>query len=62
MSNLSQEVLSEVDLLEVLNIEKQTLDALRREKEFPYVRLNIRNRVYLSSEVLEWLKKHTFVA
>ena len=62
MKNLSQEVLSEVDLLELLNIDKVTLDALRREKEFPYARLNLRNRVYISSDVLLWLQNHTLIA
>ncbi len=62
MKNLSQEVLSEVDLLDLLNIDKVTLDVLRREKEFPYARLNLRNRVYISSDVLLWLQNHTLVA
>ena len=55
--NLRDQVLSEVDLLELLNVEQQTLDTLRREKNFPYIRLNIKCRVYLASEVLDWLKQ-----
>ena len=53
----SDGVISEVDLLELLNIEQRTLDRLRREKGFPYVRLDQRNRVYLISEVTGWLKQ-----
>lgn len=56
--SLNGVVLSEVDLLELLNIEKPTLDVLRREKEFPYVRLTITSRVYLAEDVLAWLKQH----
>lgn len=54
---LSEAVISEVDLLELLNIEKPALDGLRREKGFPFIRLNAKTRVYLADEVLEWLKQ-----
>ena len=57
--NINQEVLSEVALLELLNIEKQTLDKLRREENLPYIRLDKFYRVYLSEEVLDWLRKRT---
>ena len=55
-SKLSDQVMSEVSLLELLNVEQPTLDRLRREKGFPFIRLNARCRVYLADEVLEWLK------
>ena len=51
-------VFSEVELLEKLNIEQPSLDRLRREKGFPYIRLNIKCRVYLMDDVLDWLKQH----
>jgi len=54
---LKDQLLSEVDLLELLNVEQQTLDRLRREKGFPYVRLNAKCRVYLGDQVLDWLKQ-----
>ncbi|TET39605.1 MAG: helix-turn-helix domain-containing protein [Dehalococcoidia bacterium] len=50
-------VYSEAAMLELLGIEKETLDDLRREKDFPAVRLTTRARVYLADEVLAWLKK-----
>ena len=56
--NLKSQVLSEVELLEMLNVEQPTLDKLRREKDFPYIRLSSRCRVYLGEEVLDWLKKN----
>ena len=49
--------MSEVDLLEWLNIEKPVLDRLRREKNLPYVRLSTKHRVYFVDEVLGWLKE-----
>ncbi len=54
---LEQLVYSEVAMLELLGIEKQTLDDLRREKGFPFVRLSARARVYMADEVLGWLKE-----
>jgi len=50
-------VLSEVELLEKLNVELKTLSKLRLEKGLPYIRLDTRNRVYLAEEVLDWLKE-----
>ncbi len=55
---LSEQVISEVDLLETLNIERSQLDVLRLQKGLPYVRLNSRNRVYLLEEVVGWLKEN----
>lgn len=53
---LEQLVYSEAVMLELLGIDKQTLDDLRREKGFPFVRLTTRARVYLANEVLDWLE------
>jgi len=50
------QVLSEVELLEWLNVEQPTLDRLRREKGFPFIRLNAKSRVYQVNEVMDWLK------
>ena len=50
-------VYSEAAMLELLGIEKETLDDLRRERGFPAVRLTARARVYMAHEVLAWLKQ-----
>ena len=57
--SINQEVLSEVALQELLNIGKRTLDKLRREENLPYIRLDKFYRVYLSEDVLDWLRKRT---
>ena len=57
--SINQEVLSEVALLELLNVDKRTLDKLRREENLPYIRLDKFYRVYLSEEVLDWLRKRS---
>jgi len=54
---LGDQVLSEVSLLELLNVEQLALDSLRREKGFPFIRLNSKCRVYLADDVLDWLKQ-----
>lgn len=56
---LEEAVLSEADLLELLGIDKSTLDDLRREKGFPAVRLTARTRVYLAKDVLGWLEQRS---
>jgi hypothetical protein len=54
---LEQLIYSEAAMLELLGIDKKTLDALRLDKGFPFVRLTTRSRVYLSDKVLAWLKE-----
>ena len=56
--SLEQIVYSEDAILELLGVDKNTLDVLRREKGFPAVRLTVRSRVYLADQVLAWLKQH----
>ena len=45
-------VYSEAAMLELLGVDKKTLDDLRREKGFPFIRLTARARVYLVDEAL----------
>jgi len=54
---LRDQVLSEVDLLELLNVEQPTLNTLRLEKGLPYIRLTTKCRVYLADDILGWLKQ-----
>lgn len=54
---LEHVVYSEAAMLELLGVDKKTLDDLRREKGFPFVRLTTRSRAYLADEVLGWLKE-----
>ena len=55
---LSEAVMSEVELLEMFNVELPTLNVLRLEKGFPVVPLSRTCRVYLTEDVLSWLKEH----
>ena len=55
---LEHAVYSEEAMLELLGVSKTTLDTLRLEKGFPFVRLTPKTRIYLANEVLGWLKQH----
>uniref|UniRef100_A0A6H2A478 Uncharacterized protein n=1 Tax=viral metagenome TaxID=1070528 RepID=A0A6H2A478_9ZZZZ len=61
-TKLEEEVYNELDLLELLGIGRQTLDTLRLEKGFPVVKLTPRVRIYLSDNVLAWLKRRAIMA
>lgn len=52
-----REVESKTMTLNETAIGKKTLDDLRRERGFPFVRLTARASVYLADEVLAWLKE-----
>jgi len=56
-SSLAQELWSETELLALLDIDRNTLDELRANKQFPYIRLSMKKRVYLASSVLAWIQK-----
>ena len=56
METLEQKVWSEQNLLELLGIERRTLDNLRNAKGFPFIRLTNKSRVYLANDVLDWLE------
>lgn len=57
MSKLAEEVLSEQDLMELLDVTRDQLDYLRLEKNFPCVYLGQRVRIYMADEVLKHLKQ-----
>ncbi len=57
-SRLSDQVISEVNLLELLNVEQHVLDRLRRGKGFPYIRMDIKRRVSLTDQVVARLTEH----
>lgn len=59
LSPLEHEVYTEADLLTALGVERPILDRLRLAESFPYVRLGVRNRVYLTGQVLEWLRSRS---
>ena len=52
---LEQQIWSEASLLELLGVEKRTLDNLRNQKGFPFVSLSRKARVYIAGDVSEWV-------
>lgn len=55
---LEQQIWNEQAIMELLGVNRNQLDRLRYEKGFPCVHLGQRIRVYLASEVLDFLKRH----
>ena len=53
-----KEIISEGDLLRILDVSKDTLDKLRDRKGFPYVTLTRTNRVHLAQDVHFWLERN----
>ena len=53
-----QEVANEKEMLEILGLKKDALGRLRREG-LPYVELSRTSRVYIATDVLNWLQKRT---
>ena len=50
-----EEIITEKELVELLEIDEATMYKLR-QKGMPFTRLNRVRRVYLVTEVLEWIK------
>ena len=57
METLEQQVWSEEALITLLGVNRKQLDYLRLEKGFPCVHLGQRVRVYLASDVLDFIKR-----
>ena len=53
-----EEIISEEELLRILDVSKDTLGKLRNRKGFPYVSLTRINRVYLAQDVHFWLERN----
>jgi len=53
-----REIVSEEELLRILDVSKDTLDRLRNRKGFPYVALTRTNRVYLAEDVHFWMEQN----
>jgi hypothetical protein len=53
-----EDILSEEALLEILDISKDTLGALRNRKGFPFIPLNRTSRVYLADDVHFWMERN----
>ena len=54
-------VLTESELQELLNLKKSQLAVLRLEKQLPFLKISKTSRLYLESDVFNWLKKQSTV-
>ena len=62
MSEMLQGMITEEELLKLLNLKPSELSYLRNEKGLPYVKLSIRKRVYLESDLMEWFRSRRSIA
>jgi len=50
-----QNLITEDELKELFGISKPTLSRLRLEEGLPYLRISMTRRLYLESDVIDWL-------
>lgn len=50
-----EEFCTEKTLTEILEIKKEDLEKLRKEENFPYIKLTEDKRIYFLPHVVEWL-------
>lgn len=56
-----QGMLTEAEMLKLLNIKPSELSNLRLAKELPFVKISSRSRVYIEKSVLRWLESHEII-
>jgi len=55
-------ILTEIELMELLGLKKSQMAALRLEKRLPFLRISKTSRLYLESDIVfDWLKKQSTV-
>ena len=61
MENSLSQIVTENELLEFLDIKKESLDRLRQEEGLPFCKITRQNRVYLVEDVLDFIKGRRLV-
>ena len=61
MSQMLQGVITEQEMLKLMNLKPSELAYLRREKGLPYVKLSTKVRVYLEEDLMDCFKKNRFI-
>jgi len=61
MSEMLKGMITEAELLKLMNLKTSELSYLRLEKGLPFVKLTMRTRVYLEDELMGWFKKHSII-
>lgn len=57
ITSIEDIILSEVSLAAVLGVDRKKLPYLRKERDLPCVHITRTTRIYLATEVYEWLEK-----
>ena len=61
MSEMLKGMVTEQELLKLMNLKPSELTSLRLEKGLPFVKLSLRIRVYLEDDLMEWFKGRRIV-
>ena len=56
-----QNILTEEEVKQLTGLSKGQLDVCRREKRLPFLKVNQNCRLYLESDVVQWLKSQRTV-
>lgn len=54
MSEMLKGMITEEELLKLMNLKPSELKYLRTVKGLPFVKLTVRTRVYLENDLMEW--------
>ena len=60
MSEMLKGMVTEGELLKLMNLKPSELSYLRREKGMPFVRLSKSKRVYLEEDLMAWFRKNRY--
>jgi hypothetical protein len=55
-------MITEDELLKLMNLKPSELTYLRHDKGLPYVKLSLRKRVYLEDDLMTWFRSRRVVA
>lgn len=62
MSEILKGMVSEEELLQILNLKPSELAYMRNEKGLPYVKLTTKKRVYLEDDLMGWFRDRRTVS
>jgi hypothetical protein len=60
-ANPLNEILTEKELLDLLGMKKSALNELRYKHHFPFCRVSNTNRIYLTADVVDFIKSKRIV-
>ncbi len=50
-----EDIATEAEVMEFFSVTRDKLDLMRRKQKLPYIKVTHRSRLYIVTDVLEWL-------